>query len=213
MKLEVRPFRSAIEYERMVAYFLDGDEAFLRGMGVDPARLPERQAWVRAALEDHERSDDKKERFYLAWLHGEEQVGHSSISHIQLPEVAHVHMHLWRQDLRHRGLGTEFIGWSIDGYFERFSLRRLACEPFADNPAPNQVVRKLGFRFVKRYPTVPSPSAWEQDVSRYEIARDEWEMLRRRRGSLSLPSMEKPVAAIKGAESRAGQNGNQGGRE
>ena len=123
--LTVRPFESEIEYERMIEYFLGGGEAFLLGMGVDPAKLPEREVWLQATLADGARSDAEKERFYLAWLHDSEQIGHSSISHIQLLEVAHVHLHLWRSKLRRNGLGTELLARSLDFYFERFALKTI----------------------------------------------------------------------------------------
>ena len=44
--INVRPFAAASEYERMIDYFVGGDEPFLRGMGVDPALLPTEEAWL-----------------------------------------------------------------------------------------------------------------------------------------------------------------------
>ncbi len=174
MRLTVRPFESPLEYRRMIDYFLGGDDSFLLGMGVDRAKLPEREVWLQAALIDHERSDHAKTRFYVAWLCGVEQVGHSSISHLQPHEVAHVHLHLWRPQLRRSGLGARFLARSLDFYFARFGLESIVSEPFAGNPAPNRVLKKLGFRFLKRYRTVPSGIASEQEVNRWEITRAEW---------------------------------------
>lgn len=179
MRLTVRPFESAVEYRRMIDYFLDGGDDFLLGMGVDLAKLPEREDWLQAALADHARPDHDKRRFYVAWLRGDEQVGHSSISHIQPHEVAHVHLHLWRPELRRNGLGSKLVARSLDVYFERFALQRIASEPFADNSAPNRALKKLGFRFLKRYRTVPSGIASEQEVHRWEITRAEWAARRR----------------------------------
>ena len=39
---------------------------------------------------------------------------------------------------------------------------------------PNRVLERLGFRHVKRYRTVPSSIAHEQDVHRWEITREAW---------------------------------------
>jgi RimJ/RimL family protein N-acetyltransferase len=172
--MEVRPFESSAEYEGMIDYFLGGDEVFLRGMGVEPAKLPARADWLSATLVDHERPEDQKERFYLAWYDADQLVGHSSISHIRLGEVANVHLHLWRADLRRTGLGMEFFARSIDAYFDRYSLPRLACEPYAENPAPNRTLEQLGFRLVERRTCVPTAIAFEQDVNRYEVTREEW---------------------------------------
>ena len=48
-----------------------------------------------------------------------------------------------------------------------FSLKRIYCEPYALNPAPNHVVPKCQFRFVKRYRTIPGAINFEQDVNQY----------------------------------------------
>jgi RimJ/RimL family protein N-acetyltransferase len=60
---------------------------------------------------------------------------------------------------------------SANFYFERFNLKKLVCEPWAGNLAPNRVLEKLGFRFVTRYRTIPGVIAYEQDVNRYELKR------------------------------------------
>lgn len=169
-KLEVRPFCSAAEYEAMVDYFLLAGDAFLRGMGVDRNRLPPKDKWLRELLADHEVADDKKDRFYLAWIHNGQQVGHSSVNKIRVGEEAYFHLHLWRPHLRKAGLGTEFSKRSVRFYFERFRLKRLFSEPFADNPAPNKLLPKLGFQFIKRYSTVPGTINGEQEVNRYVLA-------------------------------------------
>jgi hypothetical protein len=43
------------------------------------------------------------------------------------------------------------------------------CEPYADNPAPNRVLVKTGFRFIARYRTTPGVINFEQEVNRYVI--------------------------------------------
>jgi RimJ/RimL family protein N-acetyltransferase len=82
---------------------------------------------------------------------------------------AFIHLHLWDPKLRKAGLGTEFVRRSAKFFFERFKLRKLLCEPWAENPAPNRVLEKLGFKFVRRYRTVPVAIAFEQEVNRYEL--------------------------------------------
>lgn len=176
--VDVRPFESAAEYERMIDYFVGGDESFLRGMGVNPALLPTREAWLAACLADHARPDEEKDRLYLAWRLDDELVGHSSISHIEPGHVANLHLHLWIPTRRRHGLGTALVAASMAIYFERYRLRTLASEPYAGNPAPNRTLERLGFRHVKRYRTVPSSIADEQDVNRWEVTRETWEATR-----------------------------------
>jgi RimJ/RimL family protein N-acetyltransferase len=143
-------------------------------MGVDVERLPARDAWLASALQDFERPDRSRSRFYVAWVLGDETVGHSSISHIMFGRRAHVHLHLWRPELRGSGLGPGFLARSIDLYFERFELEQLICEPFADNAGPNRAVARLGFVLEKRYRTTPTEIALEQDVNRYVLERGVW---------------------------------------
>jgi len=179
--IEVRAFESAGEYERMVDYFVGGGEAFLRGMGIDPSKVPARAEWLARVLADHDLPDEEKDRLYVAWLLGGETVGHSSLSHIQHGVEAHVHLHLWRPDLRRGGLGTTFLARSLDLYFERFGLQRILCEPFAENPAPNRVLAGLGFRLLERRRMVPNPITFEQEANRWEMTREDWTARRRRR--------------------------------
>ena len=168
---EVRPFSSREEYELMLDYFYKADDPFLRGMGVDRLKLPERDKWLDALLVDHEKPDEERDRFYLVWLFRGRRVGHSSINEIVPGIEAFIHLHLWNSQLRRAGLGTEFVGRSVNFYFERFNLKKLVCEPWAGNPAPNRVLEKLGFTFVRRYRTIPGVIAYEQEVNRYELRR------------------------------------------
>jgi len=168
-RIQIRPFADRCEYERMVDYFLNADEAFLEGMGVDPTKLPQRDAWIESAMLDHARPEGEKDRAYLAWVCDGTLVGHSSINRIKVGEEAFIHLHLWAGSLRKAGLGTRFFEASIAEFMSRFRLRRLYCEPYAANPAPNRVVMKLGFRLVKRYRTIPGPINFEQEVNQYVL--------------------------------------------
>lgn len=170
-EIEVRPFSGREEYELMLDYFYKAEEPFLRGMGVDRLKLPQRDKWLDALLVDQEKPDKERDRFYLVWIFRGQRVGHSSIHNIIHGTEAFIHLHLWNSSLRKTGLGTEFVRRSANFFFERFNLKKLVCEPWAENPAPNRVLEKLGFTFVRRYRTVPGVITYEQDVNRYELDR------------------------------------------
>src|SRR5215471_14561746 len=170
-RLDVRPFSRPQEYEGMVDYFLGADDAFLNGMGVARELLPAREAWLKSLLLDHQRPDAQKDRLYLAWFCDEQLIGHSSVNRIRLGEDAFFHLHLWRPDLRKSGLGLELCRQSINIYFDRLRLQRLWSEPYAENPAPNRTLLRLGFQFVKRYRTVPGTINFEQDVNLYCLSK------------------------------------------
>lgn len=200
MNIEVRPFESAIDYARMIDYFHGASDDHLRAMGVERGRLPAREAWLDSNWRDHELPDNdpRRDRFCVAWLLDGTLVGHSSINKIHWGREAYAHLHLWTPDARNRGAGTEFFRRSVAVYFDRFQLELLIVEPYADNAAPNRVVQKLGFRFARRYRTVPGPLNFEQDVNRYEMTRTEW--LQR---PVFLDSEETPARFVAG-ERRGG---------
>ena len=172
--ISVRPFESSDDFQGMIDYFLGGDEAFKRGMGIEPGKLLSRVDWLRSALEDFERPDAQKQRFCIAWCQAEHVVGHSSISHIEYGQSAHCHLHLWNPALRGAGLGPKFLRQSIDIYFNRFELKVLASEPYAHNPGPSSLLPKLGFRQVRQYITTPTSMCFEQLVTRFELNRQKW---------------------------------------
>lgn len=153
----------------MIGYFLGAEDAQLHAMGVDRGQLPSRGAWLEAALLDHKRPDTLKDRAYLAWDYQGTMVGHSSVNKIKFADAAYIHLHLWDRALRQSGLGTRFFQASVAHFQRVFGLRRLYCEPYAGNPAPNRVLQKSGFRLIKRYRTVPGPFNFEQEVNLYVL--------------------------------------------
>ncbi len=167
LQAQVRPFAERRDYERMIDYFLTAEDAFLERMGVDRHRLPSRQSWLKALMLDHERANDEKERAYLAWIHHGVPVGHSSINRIRIGEEAFIHLHLWVASLRRSGLGTRYFQASVAEFMRVFGLKRLYCEPYAENPGPQAVLMHSGFRFIKRYRTIPGAINFEQDVNQY----------------------------------------------
>jgi len=170
-RLAVTPFISASDYLPMVDYFLGADERSLQAMGVDPKKLPHRDAWLERLLPDLTRPDSLKQTFYLGWDYEGSRIGHCNLNPIRYGAEAHVHLHLWDAGARRAGLGTQLLRLSIETFFRRFALQRLYCEPYAHNPAPNRVLTKAGFRWLERYRTTPGLICFEQKVNRYVMKR------------------------------------------
>lgn len=173
MRVEVRDW-VATDVDDIVSYFLDADVDFLVGMGVDTARLPDRQAWSSALLAQTELRLEDRERHYQIWLLDGTAVGHSNASEIEFGRHANMHLHMWDPAVRGRGRGTEFVRRSIDRHFELFELAELYCEPYALNPAPNRTLPKLGFELLETVVFVPGPIAFEQSVNRWRMTRERW---------------------------------------
>jgi RimJ/RimL family protein N-acetyltransferase len=167
-RLDIRP-STREDFELILDYFLDADHDSLRSMGVEPAKLPSRQTWMQSFERDRSLPDEQKERVFVTWLVDGDPVGHSSLNKIVPRAEAFIHLHLWRRTLRRSGLGAELFRRSAEYFARRFELKRILCEPFADNPAPNRTLLKVGFRFIERRRTTPGAINFEQDVNRYEL--------------------------------------------
>lgn len=169
LRQEVELCRSRGELQRVVNYFHDADDAALLAMGVDRARLPARDGWLRRLASEVELGPRDQNTCYLIWRCDGVSVGHSSMNKIVYGEEGYAHLHLWDGCKRRRGLGTAFMQASIDIYIQRFSLKRVISEPYTENPGPNKLLPKLGFFFVKRYRTTPGLINFEQDVNRWQL--------------------------------------------
>ena len=61
---------------------------------------------------------------------------------ISFGKEAAMHLHVWNQTYRVKGLGSTCVWKSLAFYFDRFQLNTLYCEPNADNPGPNKTLKK-----------------------------------------------------------------------
>jgi RimJ/RimL family protein N-acetyltransferase len=174
--LSVRPAEEA-DYQNIVDYFVKADLGFLGGMGVDPLKLPLREEWLKILYENHSKPIEERNIFYVIWLYENTPIGHSNINKIIFGEEAYMHLHMWRSDIRQQGNGLEFMKMSIPYYFKNFKLKKLYCEPYALNPAPNKTLKKLGFDFVKNYETIPGLINFQQPVNRWRLDVEKYQSL------------------------------------
>lgn len=159
-------------YDHIVDYFLTADEKFLDGMGVDPKKLPSRESWLKVLHENHPKQPQDKTIFYVIWHVDDKPIGHSNINKIIFGEEAFMHLHMWKPDTRNRGLGFDLVKQSVPFYFDQFRLKKLFCEPYTLNPAPNKTLKKLGFEFIKEYETIPGLISFMQPVNRWCLTED-----------------------------------------
>jgi len=158
----------AEEIPLMVDYFVKADSEFLKSLGADETKLPERGEWIKKLEADFQKPNQEKEFFYVVWLLENEPVGHSNINKIEFGNTATMHLHLWKPQKRKLGMGSEFLRLTLPIYFREFKLKKLLCEPYAENAAPNKTLPKVGFRFIKSYETVPGWINFYQRVNQYE---------------------------------------------
>ena len=167
--LSVREIKQT-DIELIIDYWLGADPAFLTGMGVDLTKLPDESAWRNMLMEQLSQPYEEKKSYCVIWLEGDKPVGHSNINKIQFGDHAYMHLHLWNQGERKKGYGTRFVKLFLPYFFGNYQLKKLFCEPYALNPAPNKTLEKAGFEFVKEYTTIPGSINFEQSVCLWEMS-------------------------------------------
>jgi len=173
MNLTVREMKK-YEIDFMVDYFMHAAPEFLKGMGAIKSRLPKRKDWVKKLHLEHEKSYKLKEIYYVIWLINNEPQGHSNINNIVFGESATMHIHLWENHHRKSGLGFDLLHHTMPFYFNNFKLKKLISEPYSENIAPNRLLKKVGFEFIKAYETIPGLMNFNQVVNRYEMTKEQY---------------------------------------
>ena len=158
----------------LIEYWVNATPDFLAGMGADINNIPPREEWEKMLREQISQPYREKKSYCIIWLLDDEPIGHSNVNKIRFGEEAYMHLHLWNNDTRQQGLGTQFVKLTIPLFFEMLKLRQLFCEPYALNPAPNRILEKTGFRFVKEYTTTPGWLNFEQPVKLWKLSREDF---------------------------------------
>jgi RimJ/RimL family protein N-acetyltransferase len=170
-RLTVRPLASE-DFDGYIAYFTrpSKDDAARMGLAID--RVPS-AARLRSGLEEMIATPvDRLRSFVLAWCLDGETIGHSSLKDIVPGDFGSMHLHMWRADRRGKGYGPRLFCLSALDFYERFNLRRIICEPKADNPMANRMLKRIGFPLVLTHNAASSELSVVCELNRYEILRD-----------------------------------------
>ncbi|MEE8576178.1 MAG: GNAT family N-acetyltransferase [candidate division Zixibacteria bacterium] len=164
----VRPLQ-ADELIRVVEYFHSASDDALKSMGVLRSKFKPKEEWEQILLQDHSRPLPERENHYIGWEYDGVLIGHSSINQITWGEQCNIHLHIWDGKFREKGLGLFFFKKSVNFFFGLCDFKVMLCEPYAENPAPNRLLTKLGLEPTKRYKTIPGAINHEQFVNQYKI--------------------------------------------
>ena len=119
----------------------------------------------------------EKQAYCIIWEVDGKPVGHSNLNPVIFGEEGFIHLHLWSSDVRKKGMGIELLKMTLPRFFNNMKLKKICCEPYALNPAPNKVMAKLGFDFVKEYTTTPGWISFEQPVKRWELSLEKFQKI------------------------------------
>jgi RimJ/RimL family protein N-acetyltransferase len=151
-------------------YWSQAGPDYLKGLGVDLSKLPSRDDFLRMLTHQLKLPLKLRQSYCTIWQENNQPIGHCNVNKLVFGLEAYMHLHLWCPERRHQGLGASLVRHSLKLFFGRLKLQDLYCEPYALNPAPNAVLAKVGFEFVKRYVTVPGTINFEQEVNRWHMA-------------------------------------------
>ena len=171
MQLTVRPF-AAGDIAGYIAYLTQMPETDSERIGLAVDRLPpaeQMQADLAASLAE---PIDQVQSFMLTWCVDGAVIGHSSLKDIVMGESGRMHLHMWRSDLRGKGYGPPLFCLAALDFYQRFDLQNIICEPKADNPMPNRMLRKIGFPLLKTYVGASSEISAVCELNRYDIRRE-----------------------------------------
>jgi RimJ/RimL family protein N-acetyltransferase len=166
MELDVRAMRLE-ETPLVIDYFHSSTPEHLEMLGVDPTRLPSRDAWASLFNAQYDLPLDERRAFFLIWLMDEHPIGFSSCDKIVFGVQANMHLHVTKPAQRQRGIGAQCVLLGVDIYFRMLQITQLFCEPNAFNVGPNRTLQRAGFRYVKTHMTVPGPLNFHQAVNRW----------------------------------------------
>ena len=170
-RLTVRPLASE-DFAGFIAYFTRASKADAERMGLAIDKVPS-PTQLRSDLEAMIATPvDRLRSFVLAWCIDGKTIGHSSLKNIVPGESGGIHLHMWRAELRGKGYGPRLFCLSVLDFYERFNLKRIICEPKADNPMANRLLQKIGFPLALTHVGASSELAFVCELNRYEILRD-----------------------------------------
>lgn len=167
--LSVRELQAG-DIDAIAQYWLGADPAFLQSLGVDLEKMPAKAQWTNLLAQQLSQSYREKQSYCLIWQVDGRAVGHSNVNKITFGEGAYMHLHLWEAGVRKQGIGTALVKMTLPFFFNNLQLKKLYCEPYALNPAPNRTLEKIGFEFVKEYVTTPGWINFEQPVRLWELS-------------------------------------------
>lgn len=153
----------------LLDYWYNSTPEYFKKMGADINLLPPRIDFEDALQKQLQQPYNLKQSYAIIWTIDGVAIGHCNVNKIDFGHEAHMHLHVWKPDLRQKGMGSKFVKMSVPYFFKNLQLKKIICQPYSKNIAPNKTLKKSGFTFTKNYITIPGPLNFEQEVSRWEM--------------------------------------------
>jgi RimJ/RimL family protein N-acetyltransferase len=164
----VRPFVEE-DIDSIIQYWSDQEPEDFERMGVDSSLIGPLEEYRKLLMNRVGGDPTTAKGYYLVWEYQGKAIGFSFLGDIILGKSGNIHLHLWQKGLRGRGLGGILFCLSVVEFYRIFSLTSMFCEPRSENPMPNRMLQKIGFRMIKTYRGKSSPLTLESNLNRFEI--------------------------------------------
>jgi [ribosomal protein S5]-alanine N-acetyltransferase len=163
------------ELPLLADYWLESPSAYLESLGVDVYKLSSRANFIAQISAQMALPPAERRSFALVWRLDDQPIGHCNLNPFVFGESGQLHLHLWQAAHRKQGLGLPLLQKSLPVFFDLLQLQQIFCEPYALNPAPNALLAKAGFTFIKTYRTVPGSINFEQEVKQWKLQKSNHE--------------------------------------
>lgn len=163
------------ELPLLADYWLGSPAAYLESMGVDVQKLPSRANFIAQISAQLALPPAERRSFALVWRLDGQPIGHCNLNPFVFGESGQLHLHIWQSEHRKQGLGLPLLQKSLPMFFDLLQLQQIYCEPYALNPAPNALLAKAGFNFIKSYRTIPGSINFEQEVKQWQLRKSKFE--------------------------------------
>lgn len=150
-------------------YWINAAPDFLLSIGADPDKIPKRGEFEVMLLHQLQQPISERQSYALIWTEDGVPIGHCNLNPFIFGETGYLHVHLWNQGQRRKGIGVILLRKSVFHFFEVLGLKTIYSEPYSKNVAPNKALEKAGFLFEKTHTTVPGSINFEQEVNRWKI--------------------------------------------
>ena len=173
MNLHIRPLEHK-DIALISDYWINSPDQHLLNMGVDLEKLPSESDFEAMLTHQLSLEDKDKQSYALIWEVEGRPIGHSNVNKITFGEEAYMHLHIWKKEDRALGYGKALIELSLKQFFEALKLKRIICEPYALNKAPNKTLKRVGFEFKTLYRTIPGSINFEQEVNHWVLTKEKY---------------------------------------
>src|SRR4051812_41838809 len=117
MNLSVRELQKK-DIELIIKYWLDSDAQFMTSLGVDMDKMPSKNEWTTLLSRQLTQEYNEKTSYATIWVIDEQAVGHCNLNNIDYGKQANMHLHLWNQGVRKKGMGLQLVKLSLPYFFE-----------------------------------------------------------------------------------------------